>query len=70
MSRHDPHVPDQSEPLDTALQGADAVVIGANHSAFDDLLPRLPGEAVVVDPWNALGAGRVFATAGTLAAAR
>ena len=70
VSRHDPHVPDQSEPLDTALQGADAVVIGANHSAFAGLMPRLPAEAVVVDPWNALESGQVFATAGKLAAAR
>ena len=70
VARHDPHVPDQSEPLDTALQGADAVVIATNHSAFDDLLPRLPGEALLVDPWNALGSGQVFATAGKLAAAR
>jgi UDP-N-acetyl-D-mannosaminuronic acid dehydrogenase len=70
VARHDPHVPDQSEPLDGALQGADAVVIGTNHSAFDDLLPRLPGGALLVDPWNALGSGQVFATAGKLAAAR
>ena len=70
VTRHDPHVPDQSEPLDTALRGADAVVIATNHSAFDDLLPQLPGEALLVDPWNALGSGQVFVTAGKLAAAR
>ena len=70
VARHDPHVPDQSEPLETALQGADAVVIATNHSAFDDLLPRLPPEALLVDPWNALGSGQVFATASKLAAAR
>jgi UDP-N-acetyl-D-mannosaminuronic acid dehydrogenase len=70
VARHDPHVPDQSEPLETALQGAEAVVIATNHSAFDDLLPRLPAEALLVDPWNALGSGQVFATAGKLAATR
>lgn len=61
VTRHDPHVPAESEPLDVALEGADAVIIATNHSAFDDLLPRLPIGAVVVDPWNAMGAGRVFA---------
>src|SRR6201999_4034050 len=59
--RHDPHVPAESEPLETALEGADAVIIATNHSAFDAPLPRLPIGAVVVDPWNATGAGRVFA---------
>ena len=67
IARHDPHVPDQSEPLETALDGADAVVIGANHSAFDGLLPQLPDGVVLVDPWNALGSGHVFSAAGRLA---
>ena len=53
-----------------ALQGAAgallvpsalAVIVATNHSAYDDLLPRLPGEAVVVDPWNVTGTGEVFA---------
>ena len=42
VARHDPHVPDESEPLETALAGADAVVIATNHSAFETLLPELP----------------------------
>ena len=42
VSRHDPHVPDESEPLETGLSGADAVIVATNHSAFDDLVPRLP----------------------------
>src|SRR3954469_1048201 len=41
VSRHDPHVPDESEPLESALAGADAVVIATNHSAFEGLLPDL-----------------------------
>jgi UDP-N-acetyl-D-mannosaminuronic acid dehydrogenase len=60
VSRHDPHVPDESEPLDTALAGADAVVIATNHSAFERLLPELPATTLLVDPWNVTGAGRVF----------
>src|SRR5204863_7474649 len=60
VSRHDPHVPDLSEPLDAALAGADAVVIATNHSAFDGLLRELPPATLLVDPWNISGAGRVF----------
>jgi UDP-N-acetyl-D-mannosaminuronic acid dehydrogenase len=60
VSRHDPHVPDESEPLETALAGADAVVIAMNHSAFERLLPELPSTTLLVDPWNITGAGRVF----------
>jgi UDP-N-acetyl-D-mannosaminuronic acid dehydrogenase len=60
VSRHDPHVPDESEPLESALAGADAVVIATNHSAFDSLLPELPPATLLVDPWNVSGAGRVF----------
>jgi UDP-N-acetyl-D-mannosaminuronic acid dehydrogenase len=63
VSRHDPHVPDESEPLESALSGADAVVIATNHSAFEDLVPRLPQGALLVDPWNVTGAARVFAHA-------
>jgi hypothetical protein len=61
VARHDPHVPDQSEPLATVLSGADAVVVATNHSAFEGLLERLRPETVLVDPWNVTGAARVFA---------
>jgi UDP-N-acetyl-D-mannosaminuronic acid dehydrogenase len=60
VARHDPHVPDDSEPLEAVLEGADAVVIATNHSDFEVLLERLPEGALLVDPWNATGAGRVF----------
>src|SRR5437764_4350267 len=60
VSRHDPHVPDESEPIETALAGADAVVIATNHSAFEGILRDLPPTALLVDPWNITGAGRVF----------
>src|SRR3954452_5493049 len=60
VARHDPHVPNLSEPLDSAVAGADAVVIATNHSAFDGILRELPPSALVVDPWNISGAGRVF----------
>jgi UDP-N-acetyl-D-mannosaminuronic acid dehydrogenase len=62
VARHDPHVSAGSEPLDAALEGAEAVVVATNHSAFEDLLTRLPDGVLLVDPWNATGSGRVFAT--------
>jgi UDP-N-acetyl-D-mannosaminuronic acid dehydrogenase len=60
VARHDPHVP--SDPFSTAVEGADAVVVATNHSSFEDLLSRLPSGAVLVDPWNVTGSGRVFGT--------
>jgi UDP-N-acetyl-D-mannosaminuronic acid dehydrogenase len=66
VSRHDPHVPDESEPLESALTGADAVVIATNHSAFESLLRELPPTSLLVDPWNVTGAGRVFGFASEL----
>jgi UDP-N-acetyl-D-mannosaminuronic acid dehydrogenase len=68
VARHDPHVPDESEPLESALEGADAVVIATNHSSFDGIAARLPEGALLVDPWNVTGAGRVFAFVRELAA--
>jgi UDP-N-acetyl-D-mannosaminuronic acid dehydrogenase len=67
VSRHDPHVPAQSEPLDAALEGADAVVVATNHSEFDQLLERLPADVLLVDPWNTTGSGQVFARVSELA---
>src|SRR4051794_7777970 len=62
VARHDPHVSAGTDPLDAALDGADAVVIATNHSAFEDLLGRLPDGMLLVDPWNVTGSGRVFGT--------
>jgi UDP-N-acetyl-D-mannosaminuronic acid dehydrogenase len=64
VARHDPHVSEGSEPLETVLSGARAVVVATNHSEYDEVLPRLPGDAIVVDPWNVTGTGEVFALAG------
>jgi UDP-N-acetyl-D-mannosaminuronic acid dehydrogenase len=68
VAPHDPHLPDRSESLDAALEGADAVVIATNHAEFEGLARRLPAGAVLVDPWNVSGAGRVFATQDELVA--
>jgi len=69
VARHDPHVPEQSEPLETALSGADALIVATNHSAFEGVLPQVPPEALVVDPWNMTGSGQVFAYASELVVA-
>ena len=62
VARHDPHLPAESEPLDSALDGAEAVIVATDHSEFEGLARRLPAGALLVDPWNVTGAGRVFAT--------
>ena len=62
VARHDPHVSAGSDPLEAALDGAEAIVVATNHSGFEDLLGRLPDGVVLVDPWNVTGSGRVFAT--------
>jgi UDP-N-acetyl-D-mannosaminuronic acid dehydrogenase len=69
VARHDPHAPVATEPLDAALDGARAVVIATNHAEFEDVLPRVPRDAWLVDPWNVSGSGQVFAFADELGAA-
>ena len=70
VARHDPHAPIATESLDSALAGAQAVVIATNHSEFERVLPRVPREALVVDPWNVTGSAQVFAFADELVPAR
>jgi UDP-N-acetyl-D-mannosaminuronic acid dehydrogenase len=60
VARHDPHALEESEPLDTVLEDAEAVVVATNHSAFEDIGRRVPPGVLLVDPWNATGASRVF----------
>src|SRR3954452_2537408 len=68
VARHDPHAPVATEPLDAALDGARAVVVATTHAEFERILPRVPADAWLVDPWNVSGAGQVFAFAEELAA--
>ena len=58
VARHDPFV--ASDPLEEAIADAQAIVVATNHSAYDDLLERLPQGVLLVDPWNSTGAGEVF----------
>jgi UDP-N-acetyl-D-mannosaminuronic acid dehydrogenase len=69
VARHDPHAPVATEPLETALEGARAVVIATNHSEFEPVLTQVPRDALVVDPWNVTGSSQVFAFADELVAA-
>jgi UDP-N-acetyl-D-mannosaminuronic acid dehydrogenase len=70
VARHDPYLPDQSDPLEEALSGAEAVIVATNHSAYDDLLPRLAPQTLLCDPWNVTGSGQVFAFSDELVPAR
>jgi UDP-N-acetyl-D-mannosaminuronic acid dehydrogenase len=66
---HDPHAPLESEPLEEALGGADAVVVATNHSEFSGagaltaLAERTGEGCLLVDPWNTFGAAQVFSSA-------
>jgi UDP-N-acetyl-D-mannosaminuronic acid dehydrogenase len=69
VARHDPHAPVANDSLEAALDGAQAVVIATNHSEFDHILPQLPRDAWVVDPWNVSGSAQVFGFVDELVAA-
>jgi UDP-N-acetyl-D-mannosaminuronic acid dehydrogenase len=69
---HDPLVASPTQPLEVALHEAQVVVVAANHKAFDPATTRAAigalaaPDALVVDPWNHLGSGQVFAFADEL----
>src|SRR4051812_36415435 len=70
VARHDPHAPVATDSLESAMDGARAVVIATNHAEFERVLPHVPRDAWLVDPWNITGSGQVFAFVEELAAAR
>jgi UDP-N-acetyl-D-mannosaminuronic acid dehydrogenase len=69
---HDPLVASPTQPLEVALHEAQVVVVAANHEAFVPADTRAAigalaaPDALVVDPWNHLGSGQVFAFADEL----
>ena len=71
---HDPVVRTPTAPFEDAVRGADVVVVATNHSAFStpaalDVIARTAKpDCLVVDPWNALGSGQVFADTAEVAA--
>jgi UDP-N-acetyl-D-mannosaminuronic acid dehydrogenase len=64
---HDPVVATPTAEFDDAVRDADVVVVATNHSAFSRpealqaIAERAGADCLVVDPWNALGTGQVFA---------
>jgi UDP-N-acetyl-D-mannosaminuronic acid dehydrogenase len=73
---HDPVVRTPTASFEDAIAGADVVVVATDHSAFarPETLQAIADHAaagcLVVDPWNALGAGQVFAYVNEIAALR
>ncbi len=71
---HDPHVATPTAGLAEALEGAEVVIVAANHSEFRDpsalaaIVERGARDCLVVDPWDCWGAAQVFAYASELAA--
>ncbi len=69
---HDPHVATPTVGLEEALEGAEVVVVAANHSEFRDpatlaaINAHAGTDCLVVDPWNCWGAAQVFAYASEL----
>jgi UDP-N-acetyl-D-mannosaminuronic acid dehydrogenase len=75
VAAHDPLVQSPNQPLAEALDGADVVIVAANHSAFctPETLQAIADGApdrLVVDPWDCWGAAQVFAYASELTALR
>jgi UDP-N-acetyl-D-mannosaminuronic acid dehydrogenase len=72
---HDPVVATPTASFEEAVTGAAVVMVATNHSAFStaDALRAIAEHAadcLVVDPWNALGVGQVFAYVSEVAALR
>jgi UDP-N-acetyl-D-mannosaminuronic acid dehydrogenase len=70
----DPHAPSPTQPLEQAVQDADVVIVATNHSEFEgpavrsEIVSRAAADALLVDPWDALGTGQVFLFAAETAA--
>jgi UDP-N-acetyl-D-mannosaminuronic acid dehydrogenase len=62
----DPHASSPTQPLEDAVEGAAVVIVATNHSAFqhpealETIAAKAAGDCLLVDPWNALGAAKVF----------
>lgn len=70
---HDPHVATPTASLQEALEGADVVIVAANHSELCDprtlaaIAAHASDDCLIVDPWNCWGAAQVFGYASELA---
>jgi UDP-N-acetyl-D-mannosaminuronic acid dehydrogenase len=76
VAPHDPVVTRPTTDFEDAITDADVVIVATNHSAFSApeclqaIAQRATADCLVVDPWNALGAGQVFAYTSEVAALR
>jgi UDP-N-acetyl-D-mannosaminuronic acid dehydrogenase len=76
VATHDPVVATPTAGFEEAIADADVVVVATNHSAFSRpealqaIADRAGGDCLVVDPWNALGTGQVFAYVSEVVALR
>jgi UDP-N-acetyl-D-mannosaminuronic acid dehydrogenase len=67
-------VPTPTQPFGETVLDADVIVIATNHSEFERpgtleaITDSGASECLIVDPWNCLGAGQVFAYAAEIAA--
>jgi UDP-N-acetyl-D-mannosaminuronic acid dehydrogenase len=74
VSVHDPHVSTPTASFEDAVEDAEVVIVATNHSELRGarprtaILERAAEGCLVVDPWNCLEIGRVFAPASELAA--
>jgi UDP-N-acetyl-D-mannosaminuronic acid dehydrogenase len=73
---HDPVVATPTSGFEEAIAEADVVIVATNHSAFSRpealraIAERAGADCLVVDPWNALGTGQVFAYVAEIAPLR
>ena len=73
---HDPVVATPTSGFEEAIADADVVIVATNHSAFSRpealraIAERAGADCLVVDPWNALGTGQVFAYVSEVVALR
>jgi UDP-N-acetyl-D-mannosaminuronic acid dehydrogenase len=76
VAAHDPIVATPTASFEEAIGDADVVVVATNHSAFSRpealraIADRAAADCLVVDPWNALGTGQVFAYVSEVVALR
>jgi len=75
ISIHDPVVPTPTSSFDDAVAGADVVIVATNHSEYSTpeslrAIAEQAPDALIVDPWNALGTAQVFAYVAEVAALR
>jgi len=72
---HDPLVATPTSSFEEAVTGAEAIIVATNHSTYSTpaglrTIAELAPDALLVDPWNALGTAQVFAYVAEVAALR